>query len=70
MGGNTACAATCQSCNSTANLVIDGRADKENFINRDDILRQFNDQKSLEDLFLDKEKIAQYAEMLTKLRAN
>ena len=51
-------------------MVIDGRADKENFINRDDILRQFNDQKSLEDLFLDKEKIAQYAEMLTKLRAN
>ena len=54
MGGNTACAATCESCNSTANLVIGGRAD------------QFNVQKGLEDLFHDKETFAQYAEMLTK----
>ena len=58
MGGNTACAATCESCNSTANLVINGRADK------------FDVQKSLEDLVHDKEKFAQYAEMLTKLGAN
>ena len=58
MGGNTACAATCQSCNSTANLVINGRAD------------QFNVQKGLEDLFHDKETFAQYAEMLKKLGAN
>ena len=58
MGGNTACAATCESCNSTANLVIGGRAD------------QFNVQKGLEDLFHDKKTFAQYAEMLTKLGAN
>jgi len=57
MGGNTACAATCQSCNSTANLVINGRAD------------QFNVQKGIEDLFHDKETFAQYAEMLKKLGA-
>ena len=70
MGGNTACAATCQSCNSTANLVINGRADEENSIDQDDKLHQFDVQKSLEDLFHDKENFAQYAEMLTKLRAN
>ena len=70
MGGNTACASTCASCNSTANLVA-GRADEvSSFDHRDAGLNQFDVLKSLEDLFRDNNKFAKYVDMLDRKMVN
>ena len=65
MGGNTACAATCQSCNSTANLVITSRSDKvvDRYVSHVEV-DQFEVRKALEALFRDKQEFAQYVNIL------
>ena len=67
MGGNTACASTCESCNSTANLVITQRADEVNSFNRD---AKFNVLKNVEELFDDKDRFALYVDMLDRQKVN
>ena len=64
MGGDTACADTCQSCNSAVN---NGRADS---FDRDAMVTEFDVLKDLEDLFHDKDQFAQYLVMLDMLKAN
>lgn len=66
MGGNALCAATCASCNSTASLAT-GRADEENLFDHQDAgVNQLDLRKSLEDLFHDKDKFAQFVDILDR----
>ena len=70
MGGNTACASTCASCNSTATLVITHRADEVNSFDRDAKFNQFDVLKNLEELFDDKDRFALYVDMLDRQKVN
>ena len=66
MGGNTACAETCASCISTAT----NRADEVNSFDRDVEFNQFDVRASLEELFDDKDRFAQYVDMLDRQMDN
>ena len=70
MGGNTACASTCASCNSTATLVITHRADEVNSFDRGAKFNQFDVLKNLEGLFDDKDRFALYVDMLDRQKVN